>query len=61
MVIETLRLREIPDRGTALLEQARVAFTDGLQVTAAASTVIVIGMAVVVLVVLRRVWPSAPA
>jgi DHA2 family multidrug resistance protein-like MFS transporter len=52
---------EFPDRGTALLEQARVAFTDGLQVTAAASMVIVIGMAVVVLFVLRRVRPSAPA
>jgi DHA2 family multidrug resistance protein-like MFS transporter len=44
-----------PGFGTALLDTARRAFTSGLQVTAIASALIVIGMAILVVVLLRHV------
>jgi DHA2 family multidrug resistance protein-like MFS transporter len=46
---------QLPDMGMAVLEMARTAFTSGLRVTAIASAVIVIGMAIVVVVLLRQV------
>jgi len=45
---------QLPGPGAALLEAARKAFTDGLQVTAMTSAVVVIGMAVMVMVKDRR-------
>jgi len=45
--------------GAALLDTARHAFTRGLQVTAMTSAVIVIGMAVLVVVLLRQVRPAS--
>jgi DHA2 family multidrug resistance protein-like MFS transporter len=44
-----------PGLGTALLDTARRAFTSGLQVTAIASALIVVGMAILVVVLLRDV------
>jgi MFS transporter, DHA2 family, multidrug resistance protein len=52
---------QLPDIGTALLDTARAAFTSGLEITAAASAVIVIGMAVLVRVSLRQVGAAAPS
>jgi MFS transporter, DHA2 family, multidrug resistance protein len=45
---------QLPGVGTALLEMARNAFTKGLQVTALTSALIVLAMAVVAIVSLRR-------
>jgi MFS transporter, DHA2 family, multidrug resistance protein len=50
---------QLPHLGTALLDTARKAFISGLQVTAIASALIVIGMAILVVVLLRQVR-SAP-
>jgi MFS transporter, DHA2 family, multidrug resistance protein len=52
---------QLPDLGAALLDTARAAFTSGLKITAAASAVIVIGMAVLVRIALRDVGAAAPA
>ncbi|HEU5262916.1 MAG TPA: MFS transporter [Gemmatimonadales bacterium] len=46
---------QLPGLGTALLDTARKAFTSGLQVTALTSALIVIGMAILVVVLLRHV------
>jgi MFS transporter, DHA2 family, multidrug resistance protein len=47
---------ELPDRlGAALLDAAREAFTQGLQVTAVISAAIVLGMAILALALLRHV------
>lgn len=51
---------QFPGFGAALLDMAREAFTDGLQVTASISAVIVLGMAILVMVWLRDMRP-APA
>jgi MFS transporter, DHA2 family, multidrug resistance protein len=50
---------QLPGRGAALLETARKAFTDGLQVTAITSAFVVIGIAVLVMVLLRHVRPAS--
>jgi len=50
---------QLPDIGTSLLDTARAAFTSGLEITAAASAVIVIGMAVLVRIALRDVGAAA--
>jgi MFS transporter, DHA2 family, multidrug resistance protein len=50
---------QLPGRGAALLETARKAFTDGLQVTAITSAFVVIGIAVLVMVLLRHVGPAS--
>jgi len=50
---------QLPGPGAALLDTARKAFTDGLQVTAMTSAVVVIGMAVMVMVLLRHVRPAS--
>jgi MFS transporter, DHA2 family, multidrug resistance protein len=49
---------QLPGRGAALLEMARRAFTEGLQVTAITSAVVVIGIAILVMVLLRDVRPA---
>jgi MFS transporter, DHA2 family, multidrug resistance protein len=50
----------LPDRlSTGLLDAAREAFTQGLQLTALTSAAIVLGMAVLVLVFLRHTHPGA--
>src|SRR6266404_3943138 len=46
---------QLPGPGAALLEAARKAFTHGLQVTAMTSALVVIGMAVLVMLLLRHV------
>ena len=46
---------QVPGLGAALLETARKAFTDGLQVTAITSALVVIGIAILVMLVLRDV------
>jgi len=46
---------QVPGPGAALLETARKAFTDGLQVTAITSALVVIGIAILVMLVLRDV------
>jgi len=52
--------RQLPGTlGAALLETARAAFTDGLQVTAIVSAVVMAGIAALVLGSLRRVRPSS--
>ena len=51
---------QMPDPlGAALVEAARLAFLEGLQLTAAISTIGTIGLAVLVVVLLRDVPPSA--
>jgi MFS transporter, DHA2 family, multidrug resistance protein len=50
---------QLPDAGAALLDMARTAFTQGLQVTAIVSAVVVLGVAVLVTVSLRHVRPAA--
>ncbi len=50
---------QLPGAGAALLETARQAFTDGLQVTAITSAVVVLGMAVLVMLSLRHVRPAS--
>lgn len=51
---------ELPEQlGAALLGVAREAFTQGLQITAVTSAVIVIGLAILALVLLRHVRPSS--
>lgn len=53
---------QAPESGAALLEMARKAFTSGLQVTAITSAVIMIGIAILTMVSLRRVrHGEAPA
>ena len=50
----------LPDRvGAELLEAAREAFTQGLQLTAITSATIVIGMAILAAVLLRNVSPGS--
>jgi DHA2 family multidrug resistance protein-like MFS transporter len=52
---------QLPDQvGAALLDSAREAFVQGLQVTAVTGAVVLAGLAVLTAVLLRRV-PSAPA
>src|SRR4051812_8981295 len=51
---------QLPGIGVALLDMARNAFTKGLQVTALTSAVLVLAMAVVAIVSLRR-WPGHAA
>jgi len=46
---------QFPGPGAALLDTARKAFAEGLQVTAMTSAVVVLGMAILVLVLLRHV------
>ena len=46
---------QVPGLGAALLETARKSFTDGLQVTAITSALVVIGIAILVMLVLRDV------
>src|SRR6266404_7123222 len=46
---------QLPGPGAALLDTARKAFAEGLQVTAMTSAVVVLGMAILVLVLLRHV------
>jgi DHA2 family multidrug resistance protein-like MFS transporter len=51
---------QLPDRvGAELLEAAREAFTQGLQLTAITSATIVLGMAILAAVVLRNVSPGS--
>ncbi|HEV8263543.1 MAG TPA: MFS transporter [Gemmatimonadales bacterium] len=50
---------QVPGLGTALLDAARTAFTSGLHVTALASALVVIGMAILVVVSLRHVRPAS--
>jgi DHA2 family multidrug resistance protein-like MFS transporter len=45
---------QLPGSGAALLDMARTAFTQGLQVTAITSAVVVLGMAILVTVSLRH-------
>ena len=52
---------QLPDLGATLLDTARKAFTSGLQVTAIASAALMIGMAVLVLVLLRHAGSDAQA
>ena len=46
---------QLPGGGAALLDMARKAFTNGLQITALTSALVVLGMAILVMVSLRRV------
>jgi DHA2 family multidrug resistance protein-like MFS transporter len=49
---------QLPGVGGALLDMARDAFTKGLQVTALTSAIVVLGMAAIVMVSLRRARPT---
>jgi DHA2 family multidrug resistance protein-like MFS transporter len=54
--------RQLPDGlGVVLLEVARGAFVQGMQVTSAISAVVAIGIAILALVMLRHVPPSSQA
>ena len=50
---------QLPGPGAALLDMARKAFTQGLQVTAITSAVVVLGMAILVMVLLRHLRPAS--
>ena len=50
---------QVPGLGEDLLDVARKAFTSGLQVTAIASAAIMLGLAILVMVWLRRAFPAA--
>jgi DHA2 family multidrug resistance protein-like MFS transporter len=52
-------LGQLPGRGGPLLDTARQAFTQGLQVTAITSALVVLGMAVLVMVSLRHLRPAS--
>jgi DHA2 family multidrug resistance protein-like MFS transporter len=52
--------RQLPDGlGVALLEVARDAFVQGMQLTSAISAVVAIGIAILAVVMLRHVPPSS--
>ena len=50
--------RELPAAGGPLVEMARRAFTRGLQITALASALVAVAMAVLAFVALRHVRPT---
>ena len=53
--------RELPDRlGAAVIQTAREAFVNGMQLSSAIAAVVAVGLAILALVVLRNQEPPAP-